>query len=537
MSDIEEEILVPPGDESFAARDLEIRRAAEREKRAASSTQESGVGGGGGERPPHRPSASDDGARRGQNDGADQQMNGDDAGRRSDAGDSARGAAGENAGTGVPPELLYMLTQSPLLQNIMSAEGMAPSQRAVLMEKAVETLLKGNSLSRANTTLRGQACSGQVAPQHVTLAPQTVPVLIPASSTSMRIDFGSETSSQSATHNSARGQQAENTRVAASEITPLSASRGVERSDADKRAIRSSTSDIRKFSGVPHEKVDTYIQEIQDLREEFDLDGAEVHRAVIKSTRDAARKCIDGMNRIDRFEPEKVFAKLRQRFGDSVSLQSFNTEKQSLKQKPFEPVREYFAVAEDLRLRMENFICETKGETEANRTRNMRNTEITSSFLAGLRPEFLQKIAGEEFDDLDTLYVRLIKIEKGLELIERAEEQRRTEVCVAASAPVVQVANATASFHRPNSSEQSGHGQQRFQRGTCYKCGSREHYANVCPQRREEHPCFMCGDQNHFAANCPTKSCYLCKQPGHWGRECILKTADSNPTQTESKNF
>jgi hypothetical protein len=29
----------------------------------------------------------------------------------------------------------------------------------------------------------------------------------------------------------------------------------------------------------------------------------------------------------------------------------------------------------------------------------------------------------------------------------------------------------------------------------------------------------------------------LCKQPGHWGRECILKTADSNPTQTESKNF
>jgi Zinc knuckle len=525
--DIDESIARESAAQKEARTERTERRERREKQRVGGSSQDGGVDGG--ERPPSRPSASGEGAqlqplpdadesvaapgRNGATDRPTPQTSREDAGRRSEG-----GSVSENAGPVFPPELMQLLMQSP--QHL----------QMLLQERINLATLIGTPL--------GQAGSMQVAPQHVATAPQIMPMPISVPNTDMRIAVAADMSSPLAAHNNTQAQRAENGRATASELTPLSAPRRAERSEAESRALRHGTKDIREFSGKKHEKVDTYIRDMQDLIEEFDLQGVELRRAFLKTTTDEARICIESMNEEAKFNPEKIFEKLRLRFRESVSLQSFNIEEQNLKQKPFEQVREYYAVAENLRLRKEKFMRETRGEAEADHTRSLRNSEITSSFMAGLRPELLQPIAGEEFEDLETLYVRLLKIEKGLEMVERAAELRRSEVNMVKSESVMQVANAAATFPRAGSAQQSGRRQETpFPKGTCFKCGSPEHYANACPLRREGKRCYVCGDPNHFGAVCVNKICQLCKQPGHWQHQCIVHRADTNQTQTESKNL
>jgi len=180
---------------------------------------------------------------------------------------------------------------------------------------------------------------------------------------------------------------------------------------------------------------------------------------------------------------------------------------------------------------------------------------------------------------LETLYQRLLKIEDGLKIAKLAEEKQRDEVSFAVHAPIMQVGNAAPNFPIPSVQPQQGRNQNTlFPKGSCFKCGSPEHWANVCPLRmalvanqagnnngrpaannngraqgcfrcgdlnhrkancpNNKQGCYLCNDTSHIKANCPNRFCQLCNQRGHWQHECIkFLTPTANPNNTETKNL
>ncbi|EFN56416.1 hypothetical protein CHLNCDRAFT_145007 [Chlorella variabilis] len=62
--------------------------------------------------------------------------------------------------------------------------------------------------------------------------------------------------------------------------------------------------------------------------------------------------------------------------------------------------------------------------------------------------------------------------------------------------------------------------QQRRKPGSCFTCGSDEHWYMECPLR---HACLRCKQPGHASSQCPQRypgHCYKCDQPGHWSFAC-----------------
>jgi Zinc knuckle len=419
---------------------------------------------------------------------------------------------------GVPAPLPRMY---PPLQANLEPQMYPPEHRFSRAEYELEGLRSELAAMRAALTQRANASV-------VNAAPQSTPRAFAVTSIDSRNDVDSESSGHTAARRSGALTMGARNGEAIASAQPLRP----ERTYAQERAIREQMRDISTYCGTKNDNLEKFIREANYLRRDYDMTDEEMYKILLRKTDLAARDCLESMEDAEKYNFKAVVAKLRMRFGVRVSRDSFGAEMQKLSQGKFQSVREYFSVADNLRMRQEKWFRETEGEAEAKNTRSMRNSNITSCFRAGLQPELLRQIAGEDCDDLEELFWRLLKIEEGLAIMRAAEKREQYNVSVVWEAPIMQVANQNGAFPK----------------GTCYICGNPDHWANTCPQRTEKaakpagnnisRSCFICRDQTHTIANCPNRFCQLCSRIGHWQYECILKQQQSdNTNQTQQKNL
>jgi hypothetical protein len=121
--------------------------------------------------------------------------------------------------------------------------------------------------------------------------------------------------------------------------------------------------DICTYCGTKNDNLDKFIREANDLRRDFNMADDEIYTILLRKTDLAgARDCLESMGDAEKYNFKAVVAKLRMRFGVRVSRDSFGAEMQKLSQGQFQSVREYFSVADNLRMRQEKWVRETVGE-------------------------------------------------------------------------------------------------------------------------------------------------------------------------------
>lgn len=468
----------------------------------------------------------------------------------------------QNSMPGLAPRTQTLVSHS---YNAPSAPIAGPSSEIQMILSVVQKLVDRMDLNDSAIAVALQAVqsnSGHAVPNSAPRAPGSAalsmppaaPLSFPASSVNLqRSEFGgSENGSHlalrsnftAAPHAGVSAAEAESVRMQAEGARNEAAAAPKElRAEADamrrKIHIRDLAKDIRLFEGKKHDNVDIFIRKVDGIRREYKLSGAEVFYLIKNRSEGAVHICLEKLKEKDQLNPEFVLEALRDRFGERVSEDTLSQNLASLSQGEYDTIGDYFEGAEELLYRKEQFYDRNGIKYDA----DFLEREVTHRFVAGLRPEFLNQIAGEEYKELTKARARLQKIESGLNRVKEANSQRKARINIV-EVPILVESMAPESTHqRPRGRSP----QPQFPKGTCFVCGSPDHWAHRCPTRpvrqgwqrperleRTTRRCYSCGNPNHMAAQCKVTNCQKCGQPGHWAYQCLISKEGTQCTSMET---
>lgn len=308
--------------------------------------------------------------------------------------------------------------------------------------------------------------------------------------------------------------------------TPMSATSGTGWCDAKEKKVNSRLKEMRTYTGEEKENLEEFIEDFEDLQDDLQLTDHEVAKLIKTKMKEDAKSCYKSMSEEDRKSPDKIFAILRKRFGELLSVQTVTREMGALSQKEHQSLRKYFNVAIKVQERREKSFQETLGEHSSASHKKLHDIEMVECFRKGLKPELAQQIVGRQFDNLQSIFEHLLKIELGLENLKQNAAQRRAQVGLVTEAVIMQVEDSAAVSRQTHTETQKGCGLRKNDpKGACFICGSKDHWANRCPQRKsraKDRPpaCSICGDPSHMKPDCTNIYCQHCQRHGHWTSQC-----------------